>query len=185
MPEIALDSPLEDDVIRLRLMERRDMDAARRLHNEFSVLLNLTDIRQVTEPEQEAWFDRLLADRSKQRYVVTEVGCEQIVGTVRVDQIDLNNRNAMIGTDIDVAYRGKGYGRRSHCLITDYLFRQLGMHRIWLVTLSTNDVAISMYRKLGMKEEGVWRDAIWRDNGYVDLIQFGVIREEWVQSSGK
>ena len=104
---------------------------------------------------------------------------------ISVDQIDLNNRNAMIGTDIDVAYRGKGYGRRSHCLITDYLFRQLGMHRIWLVTLSTNDVAISMYRKLGMKEEGVWRDAIWRDNGYVDLIQFGVIREEWVQSSGK
>ncbi|MEQ8666232.1 MAG: GNAT family protein [Rhodospirillales bacterium] len=171
--------PLEDDAIRLRLMERRDIDAARRLHNEFSVLLNLTDIRQVTEPEQEAWFDRLLADRSKQRYVVTEIGADRIIGTVRVDQIDLANRNAMIGTDIDAAYRGKGYGRRSFRLIADYLFRQMGLHRIWLVTLSTNDVALSMYRTLGMKEEGVWRDAIWRDGGYVDLIQFGILRDEW------
>lgn len=174
-----MDNPLEDDVIRLRLMERRDIDAARRLHNEYSVLLNLTDIRQVTEPEQEAWFDRLLADRSKQRYVVTETGDDEVIGTVRVDQIDLNNRSAMIGADIDAAYRGKGYGRRSFQLIADYLFRQMGMHRIWLVTLATNDVAISMYRKLGMKQEGVWRDAIWRDNGYVDLIQFGILRDEW------
>ena len=43
----------------IRLIERRDMEEARLLHNDDQTLLNLTDISHVSEAQQEAWFQAI------------------------------------------------------------------------------------------------------------------------------
>ena len=48
-------------------------------------------------------------------------------------------------------------------------------HRLYLSTLSTNIAAQGLYKNLGFMLEGIQRDAIFRNNEYVDLINFGLI----------
>lgn len=170
---------MSDGRIQLRIMERRDIEAARCLHNEFSVLLKLTDVRHISEPEQDAWFERMSLAAGSRRYVVEEIDNGAFVGVLRLDRIDLQNRNAWIGLDIVPDKRGRGYGKAAFCIVMAYLFDQLGLHRLSLVTLETNLVAINLYRSLGFQEEGRLREAIWRDGKFSDLLQFGLLRQEW------
>ena len=53
------------------------------------------------------------------------------------------------------------------------------MHRVWLAVLSTNKIAYNMYQKHGFKEEGVYREAVFRDGKYHDYIIMSVLEEEF------
>lgn len=170
---------MTSDGIRLRIMERRDIEAVRKLHNDTSVLLNLTDIRHISEPEQDAWFERMSLAAGSRRYVVEEVERGAFIGVLRLDRLDLQNRGAWVGLDVVAEQRGRGYAKAAFRIMMAYLFDQLGLHRLSLVTLETNLVAINLYRSLGFREEGRLREAIWRNGAFVDLLQFGLLRGEW------
>jgi len=166
------------DGIRLRIMERRDIEAVRKLHNDASVLLNLTDVRHVSETEQDGWFERISSSRTSRRYVVEDSETGAFVGLFRLDRLDLQNRGAWVGLDIVAEQRGRGHAKAAFRVMMTYLFDQLGLHRLSLVTLETNLVAINLYRSLGFQEEGRLREAIWRNGTFVDLLQFGLLRGE-------
>lgn len=165
--------------LRIRLLERQDLEAARRLHNDDSTLLWLTDIRHVSEPEQENWFDMLSRSRSTRRYSVHEEKSGNFAGLFRIDHLDLQNRCAMVGLDIVQGFRRRGYARKVFDYFFHYLFDEVGLNRLGLVTLDSNTPAIELYRKLGFQEEGRHREAIWRDGRYQDLLQFGLLRDEY------
>lgn len=78
------------------------------------------------------------------------------------------------------SHHGKGYGYEAARLIVAHGFSALNLHRIWCGTFSTNKAMRALAAKLGMREEGVRRQAVWKDGVYVDVHEFGVLREEFV-----
>ena len=60
-------------------------------------------------------------------------------------------------------------------LILNHAFKALNLHRVYCGTSINNFGMIKLARKLGMKKEGVRRDAIFNNNNYYDLIEFGII----------
>lgn len=160
--------------LRIRVMERADIENARILHNEYSVLKNLTDVRFVSEAEQEIWFKNISESSSSSRFVVEEIDGD-FVGVFRLDALDKTNRNAMVGMDITEKKRSKGYAKITFIWMIKYLFDEMGLHRLSLNTLENNHIAIKLYKKLGFEEEGVHREAIWRDGKFHDLIQFSLL----------
>lgn len=165
--------------LEIRLLERCDLEAARRLHNDDGTLMWLTDIRHVSEAEQEAWFESVSRSRSSRRYTVLEVSSGKFAGLFRLDQLDLQNGTACVGLDIGAAFRGRGYSKTVFGYFFNYLFNEMGLNRLYLVTIETNTVAINLYRKLGFVEEGRHRQALWRDGARRDLLQFGLLRSEY------
>jgi RimJ/RimL family protein N-acetyltransferase len=167
------------DRLEIRLIERRDIEEARCLHNDDNTLFRLTDIEHVTEAQQERWFDSMSTSSSAKRYVARERETGDLVGVFRLDRIDWKNRNACVGLDVVPSKRGRSYATEIYEYFFGYLFDQCGMHMLYLTTLAANDVAIGLYTKLGFVIEGRHREAVFRGGLFVDLICMSFLAKEY------
>src|SRR6266542_869139 len=71
---------------------------------------------------------------------------------------------------------GRRLGREALDLEVRYLFDELGLHRIGLSVISHNDRAIWMYKSLGFVVEGVERDGIGREDGFLDDVKMSLVQ---------
>jgi ribosomal-protein-alanine N-acetyltransferase len=170
--------------LEIREITESDLEEVRLLHNEFSTLKWLSDISIVTQAQQLKWFLNLKNSAKNRRYVARTIADSTIVGVFRLDDIDLQNKTAQVGLDIEKSFRQKGYATEIYGEMLAHIFNYLGMNRVSLVTLCNNLPAIALYSKMGFKKEGTLREAIFRDGKFLDLIQYGLLFEEWKSSSG-
>ena len=168
-------SSFETNRVMIRLIGLEDLEEVRNLHNEPSTLNQLSDNRYVTASMQEVWFQKLQESASSFRYVCREIDSEDLIGVFRVDNLDTFNRSVMLGLDVAQKFRRNGYATEIYKFFIEYLFDKKNFHRLYLSTLSTNIAAQGLYKNLGFMSEGIQREAIFRNNEYVDLINFGLI----------
>lgn len=159
-------------------MEDRDIEAARILHNDPRVLEQLTDTRVVSEEEQRRWFKSISQSGKSWRIVIEDAEVNDLIGVFRIDSFDPRNRNAMIGLDIASVKQGRGYAKIVYRWMMNYLFDELGLHRLGLVTRETNTVAVNLYRSLGFVEEGRLKEAILLNDKFIDVICFGYLSSQ-------
>lgn len=76
---------------------------------------------------------------------------------------------------------GKGIGQEATWLCTDYAFRRLNAHRVWLGVHEDNRGAIKCYEKCGYVKEGVLRDAIYAYGKFSHAVRYAILRDEWVK----
>lgn len=160
-----------------RFLAEEDLEWARALHNDPNVLKMLTDPRQVSLEGQVHWFQGLQKSVSSCRLVVEKHG--EKIGLVRIDQIDPWNFNLCLGMDIVSEHRGQGHARPIYLSLFDFIFDGMGFNRIWLLVAEYNEVARHLYTRLGFKEEGCHRKALYKEGSYFDYILMGVLREEY------
>ena len=92
------------------------------------------------------------------------------VGTSVVYDLDLHNRNAMLGLALAPDHTGQGIGRDALRTLTRYAFEHRGLHRVGLQTLATNEAMIRCSRSVGFTEEGRLRDHAWINGQWVDEV---------------
>ena len=123
----------------------------------------------------EEWCRSLGASPAKQVFAIRVD--DRLVGVVQLIDIDAVHRSAelliRIGEEAD---RGRGYGTQALRLATDFAWRDLNLHRVWLRVFTDNARAIAAYRKAGFVEEGTLREAAHIDGRYVDMRVFGMLR---------
>lgn len=164
--------------ISIRVVEQRDLERIRDLRNDPSTWIYLTDILFVSAPAQEHWFTKVL-ESSDRKYFIVHDAEHEFMGVVRCDEIDHLNRSIRIGCDMVPELRGKGYGSRVYDLLFKYCFDFMNMHRLWLLVIDTNQVAIGLYTKKGFIEEGRYREALFRDGEYHDYILMSLLENEY------
>jgi RimJ/RimL family protein N-acetyltransferase len=95
-----------------------------------------------------------------------------------------HHRNAMIGIGLIESHRGKGYGGEAINWALDWGFQRAGLHRISIGAFSFNVQGLGLYRKLGFKDEGAQREAIFFNRKWYDLVQLGMLEHEWEELRG-
>jgi diamine N-acetyltransferase len=53
------------------------------------------------------------------------------------------------------------------------------MNRLWLLVLENNEPAKNLYKKMGFVNEGVQRQAIFKEGQYHDYIMMSLLRGEY------
>lgn len=82
--------------------------------------------------------------------------------------------------------RGRGYGTRAIRLMTDFAFSDAGLHRLYAQILSFNEASLSLYRdKCGWTVEGTSRQHVWRRDRYWDLVQVGILKDDYLARPGE
>ena len=133
----------------------------------------------VTKDELNRYYDTSQPPSSVMFAVCTKED-EKYIGNVRLGSIDWVNRICTYGRLLgDPAYRGKGYGTDALILLLRYGFHTLGMNRIWSTADSMNDISLRSNEKVGMKQEGRMRQALYRDGAYRDTIILSMLREDF------
>ncbi|QNI34468.1 GNAT family N-acetyltransferase [Alloacidobacterium dinghuense] len=74
---------------------------------------------------------------------------------------------------------GEGHGKRVLQLLLKKVFEELGAHRLWLDVFESNSRAQHVYRTLGFQQDGIFREAIYRDGKYHSLFLMSVLDREY------
>lgn len=90
-----------------------------------------------------------------------------------------HNRNSEVGISIASEFQGRGYGAESMQWAVDWGFRFANLHRISLNTISYNERAIALYKRLGFVEEGRGREAVYFDRKWYDSVNMAILEHEW------
>jgi RimJ/RimL family protein N-acetyltransferase len=169
--------------IKIEPLSEDFIERARELHNEWNVLRQLTDVRQVSSEQQKKWFQSISASQTSQRYAIINHDnksiANELIGVFRIDALDMNNGSVMVGLDIAKFYRGNNLSYLIYEYFFEMFFKNQRINRIALKVLQTNEIALHVYEQLGFVKEGVERQAIFRDGKYVDYITMSILREEY------
>ncbi|WP_265463211.1 GNAT family N-acetyltransferase [Aeromonas salmonicida] len=85
-----------------------------------------------------------------------------------------NRHCALVVMGLRPSARGQGWGERLLRTLIDAA-SDLGINRLELGVMAHNEVAHSLYRKCGFRDEGLRRQAYQLDEGYVDEISMGLL----------
>ena len=83
-----------------------------------------------------------------------------------------------------IANPGHGLGQRALCAVMDFVFHELHAHRLWLDVFETNDRAYHVYRKAGFREDGIFREAVFRDGEFHTLRLMSILDREYFDRPG-
>lgn len=101
---------------------------------------------------------------------------------------DINHRHqkaTLRSTRILQQYQNKNIAFEALSLLLDYGFNTLNLKRIGADYFEENKSIALLLKKLGFKEEGVLRSFYFHQGKFKDVIQVGLLREEFVTDDGR
>ena len=131
-------------------------------------------------PAVRAWIEARLADFAAGRGVQTSIVHRgQMIGSCGLHAFDTTNRRSFVGFWIDADFQGRGFITASTRTLVDYAFDELDLNRVELHAAVENTRSRAVAERLGFTLEGVYRDAEWIFDHYVDHAVYGMLRREW------
>ncbi len=119
-------------------------------------------------------------DQEKQVFVIEERSSGKAIGWASIRHWGRKQVGADLGLAIgEKKHWGKGYGTEATHLLQNEVFEQLNLHRAEWWTNSENKGSLALAKKMGFKEEGRLRDAVFYDNQFHDIIVHGLLKEEY------
>ncbi|WP_195573844.1 GNAT family N-acetyltransferase [Paenibacillus sp. 1001270B_150601_E10] len=102
------------------------------------------------------------------------------IGDIELQEIDGMNRSAGLRIAINGgSHQGKGFGSEAIRLMLDYAFGICNLHRVELNVYAYNERAIHVYQKIGFKQEGIQRDALFYNHRYYNSIIMSMLEDEY------
>lgn len=109
--------------------------------------------------------------------VASDEGCH--IGNVALQAIHPVYHSAELSIILgDQAYWGKGFAIEACRLICRHGFDALNLNRISCGTFAPNAGMRNLALALGMREEGVRRQAAYKNGHFIDVVEFGMLRNE-------
>lgn len=105
-----------------------------------------------------------------------------LCGSIRLKNIDHEDRNAAIGYYLGSQFQGEGIATASVRSVLAHAFGALDLNRVELQCAAANQSSIALARRLGFVLEGVLREAECLNGVFVDVYTHGLLRAEFLQS---
>ncbi|MCO6431391.1 MAG: GNAT family N-acetyltransferase [Deltaproteobacteria bacterium] len=130
----------------------------------------------MTMADMEAYIKRTAGSRSELAFAIRAVKNDRHIGNVALQNINWVARSAEFSILIgDKKYWGKNIGYTAGKLLMEYGRDRLNLRRISCGTHAENTGMRNLALKLGMKQEGVRKEAYYKEGKYSDLIEYGVV----------
>lgn len=128
----------------------------------------------------EEYYDDVIKSKNNLVLAIIDKETNQHVGNIALQDINLLDRTAELAIIIGNKQSwGKGIGREAAKLIIVHGFDSLNLNRIGFGTSEENKAMQKLGESLGFKKEGTMRQALYKNNGFKDIIIFGLLRAEY------
>lgn len=132
----------------------------------------------ITPESQKKWF-RSIKDNDSVKYWVVILDNVK-VGAIYLTDIDYINQRCYWGYYIaDDFGKGKGLARILECNIYDYVFYKLQLNKLCCEVLAFNERVVSIHEKFGSEVEGNFRQHIYKQGHFHDIVCMGILKEKW------
>ncbi|MFC3478592.1 GNAT family N-acetyltransferase [Halobacterium litoreum] len=168
------------DRVTLCTVEHEDAEFVQRGHNHPDVGVSLG----LSQPENESEAESHVAQYEDDPLNVSLLVCVDGEGdgptpVGKVSLMDLHHTRPEISYWVLPEYHGNGYGTEAVELLVDYAFSAHEIRGLQAQAFAPNEGSVGVLENLGFTHEGTLRDARFRDGEYVDVVWYGLLREEW------
>jgi [ribosomal protein S5]-alanine N-acetyltransferase len=127
------------------------------------------------------YFRQYIASLNVENKVVWAI-CHQSdghIGNVSLQSISMINRNAEFAIILgDKRHWGKGVSKLAGFKLIQHAFYKLNLQRIYCGTADLNIAMQALAMSLGMVEEGRRRKHMFINGKWVDMLEYGLLRED-------
>ena len=125
-------------------------------------------------PRHAEWF----ANDIEYNLAITEKDTGAVVGSISISGIHKKHLLGEIGYWVGRAYWNRGYTTEAARALTDYVFREKGLHKLIGRHFACNPASGRVMEKLGMEKEGVQKRQYFRNGQWQDVVLYGLVRPE-------
>jgi ribosomal-protein-alanine N-acetyltransferase len=126
------------------------------------------------------YYDRVIKSRTNLVLAICDKGNDAHIGNIALENIDSLNQSAEFAIIIgDKEYWGKGVGTEAATVLLRHGFEELNLHRIYLGTAEDNIGMQKLALRLGFKEEGKAREALFKDGVFKTTVSYGLLSDEF------
>ncbi len=168
-------------------VERGDQDALVEHLQERAIWRNTLRIPwPYTEADAEDWIEDRIRRRTEQSHETTFAirrASGRLIGVVGDDDLDVGaSHRARLGYWLARPYWNRGIMTDAVSRYVDYAFTELGVVRLTAEVFAWNDASARVLRKTGFTQEGRLRRHREKDGDLVDILYFGLLREDLAES---
>jgi ribosomal-protein-serine acetyltransferase len=102
-----------------------------------------------------------------------------MTGSIGCHPIDQSNRSCSLGYWIEADRVGQGIVTQCCGHLLNYLFDEVGLHRVEIRCGTGNIRSCAIPRRLGFRYEGVLREAEWVNDHWLDLNLWSMLEQDW------
>lgn len=154
--------------------------------SEYARLADSDPAMMWSEKKNKERSEKLLAEDGVQswHFSVHTLADDKLIGQVGL-RAKWEHSEGWVGIVIgDRDYWSRGFGTDAMRLTVQFVFYELGLHRLTLSLHSYNNRARRVYEKLGFVYEGAMRGDTFREGRRTDGIYMGLLRREWLALEG-
>ncbi|UCE74784.1 MAG: GNAT family N-acetyltransferase [Methanomassiliicoccales archaeon] len=104
---------------------------------------------------------------------------EEVIGVMAFVRVDKKHKNAELGYWTAKKYWSQGIATEAGMRILEFGFDVLNLERIYSKCFCENTASKRVMEKLGMAYEGKSRHEVFKENRFIDLFYYAIIREDW------
>lgn len=113
---------------------------------------------------------------------IIDISSNKHIGNISLQGINWINNSAEFAIILgDKSFWGRGVASEAFFLMFDYGFTRLNLHRIYYGTSSKNLAVHKLAVKMKMTQEGIRKEAMFKNGEYVDIIEYGVLKNDFLK----
>lgn len=172
----------------LRALESEDYKTTHKWRTDPDMTNLLTgNIFFVSSEREKKWVEeKIMNDRTEIYWAICDKESHEMVGMTSLRDIDWRNRKAFIGgMTIGKEFWGKHYAYHATVLILKYAFLELGMNKVSTDFIASHKVSRHvLIDKLGLSEEGVFKQDLYKSGRYHDIVKVAILKKEFNEKYG-
>lgn len=176
--------PLRNDVrvmgeqIYLRPITLDDTDLVVRWRNDDKVVRNFIYRKPISKEEHLNWMEQKVATGMVVQFIICDKLTDKPLGVVYIQNIEEEHSKAEEGIFLgeEEAF-GRGIGTEAAKLMIQYAFGELGLHKLSARVLAYNEASCKMHESAGYQREACFRQELFLDGKYEDLIFYGILNK--------
>ena len=136
----------------------------------------------ISEYEAVKFFENTRKSKDKIVFAICDNKTNKHLGNCMISDLDWINKRCRYGRLIgETKKRKKGIGAEVTRLIQDYVFNKLNFNSLYCAVNINNKASIKSNIKAGMKIEGKSKEAMYFNGKYVDSVNFGITKKEFLK----
>ena len=133
---------------------------------------------QIGQAEHDRWFDGMAGDKRRQYWMIVVDG--EPVGLANLADIDTRNgRCAWAYYLASPSVRGLGVGSYIEFWVIEYVFKALGLTKLWCEVLASNESVWMLHERYGFQREALFRQHVIKDGAPADVVGLGLLVQDW------
>lgn len=172
---------IETNRLLLRLFKETDAPEVTKLCNNYNLYKNTLYLPYPYSIEDAlSWIKNHLDNFNDNKYfefAITDKVTGKLYGAIALSKHQKFN-NGELAYWVGEEYWGNGYATEAAKAILEFAFIEKQYHRVFARYFHSNPASGKVIEKIGMRKEGVLRNHVMKENKYIDLVYYGILKHE-------